>query len=67
MTEPAAKFSAKVRVVGKAAAVGDLADGLVCVQHRPADQETSGVIQADGFYEMTAGGVPRRKELLKVA
>jgi hypothetical protein len=36
VTEPTAKFSVEISIVAKAAGVGDLADGLVCFQKRPA-------------------------------
>jgi hypothetical protein len=67
MAEPAAKLSGEMSIVDKAAGVGDLVDGLVCVQQPPAMQLTRGMIQTDRMYEMSAGRAPRRKELLKVA
>src|SRR3977135_3822048 len=67
MTEPTAKFSNEISIVAKATGVGDLADGLACFQKRPAFQQTRGVIQTNRVYEITAGGVSGRKELLKVA
>ena len=67
MTETAAKFSDEISIVAKTAGVGDLADGLDCFQKRPAFQQARGVIQTNRVYEMAAGRVSRRKELLKVA
>ena len=67
MTEPAAKFSGEMSIVAEAAIVGNLAERLACVQQRPAMQETCGMIQTNRMYEMSAGRIPRRKELLKVA
>ena len=67
VTEPAAKPSSEIGIVAKAACVSDLANGLACVQQGPALQEACGVIQSKRMYEMTAGRVPHRKELLKVA
>jgi hypothetical protein len=67
ITEPAAKFSGEMSIVAEAAIVGDLAERLACVQQRPAMQETCGMIQTNRMYEMSAGRIPRRKELLKVA
>ena len=67
MTEASAKFSNEISIIAKAAGVGDLADRLACFQKRPAFQQTRGVIQTNRMDEMTAGGVSRRKELLKVA
>ena len=67
MAEATAKFSNEISIIAKAAGVGDLADGLACFQKRPTFQQTRGVIQTNRMYEMTAAGVSRRKELLKVA
>ena len=66
MAEPAAKLSGEMGIVGKAAGVGDLADGLACVQEPPAMQLTRGMIQTDRMYEMSAGRATGHKELLKV-
>jgi hypothetical protein len=55
MTETAEKFSTEISIVAKTAGVGDLADGLACLQKRPALQQTRGVIQTHRMYEMTAG------------
>ena len=67
MSEPAAKLSGEMSIVAKAAGVGDLADGLACVQQPPAMQLARGMIQTDRMYEISAGRASRRKELLKVA
>ena len=67
VTEATAKFSNEISIVAKAAGIGDLADGLACFQKRPAFQQARGVIQTNRMYEMTAGRVSRRKELLKIA
>ena len=67
MAEPAAKFAGKICVVGKAAGVGNLAERLACAQQFPAVYKARGVIQTNRMDEMTAGRVPSRKELLKVA
>jgi hypothetical protein len=67
MTEPAAKFSGEMSIVTEAAGIGNLAERLACVQQRPAMQKARGVIQTKRIDEFTAGRVPRRKELLKVA
>ena len=67
MAETAAKLSGEMSIVAKAAGVGDLADGLACVQQSPAMQLTRGMIQTDRVYEMSAGRAPHRKEFLKVA
>jgi hypothetical protein len=44
MTEPATALSSEMSVVVKTARVGDLADGLLHVQHGPAMQQTLSVI-----------------------
>jgi hypothetical protein len=67
VTEAAAKYSNEIGIVAKAAGVGDLADGLACFEKRPAFQQRHGVIQTNRLDEVAAGGVSRRKELLKVA
>ena len=54
-------------VVAKAAGIANLAERLACVQQCPAMQKARGVIQTKRIDEFTAGRVPRRKELLKVA
>jgi hypothetical protein len=65
-TEPPAEFSGEICIVAKATGMSDLADRLDCVQQHPAPQQTRGLVQTNRMYEMTAGKVPRRKELLKV-
>jgi hypothetical protein len=67
VTEAAAKYSNEIGIVAKAAGVGDLADGLACLEKRPAFQQRHGVIQTNRLDEVAAGGVSRRKEFLKVA
>ena len=67
MTELLAKFSREMSVVAKTAGVGDLAQRLARAHQRPALQKARGVIQTKRIDEFTAGRVPRRKELLKVA
>ena len=67
VTEPTAKSSIEISIVTKAAGVGDLADGLARFQKRPPFQQPRGVIQTNRIYEMTAAGISRGKELLKVA
>ena len=67
MAEPVTKLARKICIVGKAAGIGDLAERLACAQQFSAVQKARGVIQTNRMYEMTAGGVSRRKELLKVA
>jgi hypothetical protein len=67
VSETTTELSCKIRVVAKAAGIGNLAERLACVQQRPAMQKARGVIQTKRIDEFTAGRVPRRKELLKVA
>ena len=67
ITKPMAEFSREMRIIAKAAGIGDLAESLACAQQLPAMQKARGVIQTNRMYEMTAGGVVRRKEFLKIA
>jgi hypothetical protein len=67
VAESTAKYSGEMRVVTKAAVVGDLTDRPARAHRRSAMQETRGVIQPDRIDEMRAGRAPRREELLKVA
>jgi hypothetical protein len=57
MSEPAAKLSGEMSVVAKAAGVGDLADGLACVQQPPAMQLTRGMIQTDRTFYVVQQGI----------
>jgi hypothetical protein len=56
-----------MRVVAKAADVGDFAESLACVQQRPALQKALGVIQTKRVYEFAAGRAAPGKELLDIA
>ena len=67
VAEATAKLSNEISIVAKAAGIGDLANGLACFQKRPTFQQAYGVIQTNRMYQMTAGGVSGREELLKVA
>ena len=44
MTEPVTKLSREMSVVAKTGRVGNLAEGLTCVEGGPALQKTRGVI-----------------------
>jgi hypothetical protein len=57
MSEPAAKLSGEMSIVAKAAGVGDLADGLACVQQPPAMQLTRGMIQTDRTFYVVQQGI----------
>ena len=67
MAEPPAKSAGEIRIVGKAAGIGDLAERLACAQQLPAMHKARGVIQTNRLYEMAAGRVVRGEELLQVA
>ena len=59
------KFPGEICIVAKAADVSNLADELPCPQQVPAMQKARGMIQAERIYEITAGRIPHRKELLE--
>jgi hypothetical protein len=66
-TEPAAEPPGKIRVVGKAAGIGNLAERLPRAKHLPAMNEAGGVVEANRLDEAAAGGVVRREEVLQVS
>jgi hypothetical protein len=57
----------KMRVVAKAAGVGDRADRLAYAQQLPAIQKARGLVQTQRVDEFGAGKAALRKELLEVA
>src|SRR6267154_3552327 len=57
MAETAAKLSGEMSIVAKAAGVGDLADGLACIQQSPAMQLTRGMIQTDRTFYLVQQGI----------
>ena len=67
VTETAAKFSCEMRVVVKAARVGNRTDGFPCVQQFAAIEKACGVVQTKRINEFAAGKSALRKELLEVA
>jgi len=67
VTEPMAKFSCEMRVVAKAAGVGDRADRLAHAQQLPAIEKVCGVSQTQRIDEFGAGQAALCKELLEVA
>src|SRR5882757_8722864 len=62
-----AKFSCEMRVVAKAAGVGDRTDRLLCAQQLAAFERARGLVQAKRIDEIGAGKAAQRKELLQVA
>jgi hypothetical protein len=67
MTEPTTKSPREMRVISKAAGVGDVADSMACAQKFPATQKPRGVIQAKRIDEFAAGRGAPGKELLQIA
>jgi hypothetical protein len=66
VTEPLAKPPCKMRIVAKAAGIGDLAERLVCADHRPTMQKVRGVIQTKRIDVFAAGKAALSEELLHV-
>jgi hypothetical protein len=56
-----------MRVVAKAAVVGDRADRFAYAQQLPAIQKARGVVQTKRIDKFGAGKAALRKELLEVA
>jgi hypothetical protein len=67
VSETTTELSCKIRVVAKAAGIGNLAERLACLCQCPAVQKSHGVIQTKRLDEIAASRTPERKELLKVA
>jgi hypothetical protein len=55
-----------MRIVAKAAGIGDLAERLVCADHRPTMQKVRGVIQTKRIDVFAAGKAALSEELLHV-
>jgi len=67
MTEPSAKTAGEIRIIGKAAGIGDLAEGLARSQRFPAMYEARGAVQTNRLNEIAAGRAMCGKEFLEVA
>src|SRR3981081_2904968 len=66
VTEPMAKLPCKMRIVAKAAGIGDLAERLACTEQRPTMQKVRGVIQTKRIDVFAAGRAALSEELLHV-
>ena len=67
ITKPMAEFSREMRIIAKAAGIGDLAERFAGPKQRAAVQKVCGAIQATRIDELAAGRATLRKELLNIA